>query len=191
MSVEIEAKLKVASLAPVRDRLGQAGARFIRTAAERDLHYDSPDGRFRAADSVLRIRSLTVHRGTAAASTLTYKGPRLPGRFKCRPEVELEISDAGAAARLVEALGFILISTIEKRRETWELLGCRVELDEVPYLGTFVEIEGPDESRIADAQQTLDLADLPHVKEGYVTLLFGYCRKNNVPIDSITFARSS
>ena len=191
MSVEIEAKLKVASLASVRDRLSEAGATFIRAAAECDLHYDSPDGRFRAADSVLRIRSLTVHRGSAAASTLTYKGPRLPGRFKCRPEVELRISDAEAATRLVEALGFILISTIEKRRETWELLGCRVELDEVPYLGTFVEIEGPDEDRIADVQRTLDLADFPHVEEGYVTLLFGYCRENNLPIDNITFARTS
>jgi adenylate cyclase class 2 len=188
MSVEIEAKLKVESLDPVRERLKAAGAEFVRAVTERNLHYDSADGRLRAGDSVLRIRSVVVHRGAEAPSTLTYKGARLPGKVKRRTEIELEIAAPEAAGRLLEALGFTLMSEIEKRRETWRLGGCHVELDEVPYLGTFIEIEGPDEGAIAAVQNTLGLAHLSHIQEGYVALLLEHCRRNHLPIRRIGFA---
>ena len=188
MSVEIEAKLKVESLEPVRERLVAADAEFLRAVTERNLHFDSADGRLRAADSVLRIRSVVVHRGAEAPSKLTYKGARLPGKVKRRTEIELDIADAPTAGRLLEALGFTLVSEIEKRRETWRLGSCHVELDEVPYLGTFVEIEGPDEKAIAVVQEALGLAHLSHIKEGYVALLLDHCRRNNLPIRQIAFA---
>jgi predicted adenylyl cyclase CyaB len=187
MSVEVEAKLKVDSHDPVRSRLHDTGAEHIGAGLESDCHYDSVDGRLRASDSVLRIRSVRSTDGEPPGATLTYKGPRLPGRLKRRPEIQTEITDPDAAGRLLEALGFVPISTIEKRRESWRLLDCRVELDEVPHLGTFVEIEGPDEERISHAQRALGLDHLEHVTPGYVALLFDYCRKHGLPVDRITF----
>ncbi len=187
MSVEIEAKLKVDALEPVRERLVGVGAAFVRAVTEHNRQYDAPDGRLRQGDSVLRIRSLTVHRGEDAPSTLTYKGPRQPGKVKRRPEIELPLADVETATRLVESLGFVLLCTIEKRRETWKLDRCLVELDEVPYLGTYVEIEGPDEAAIAGVQATIGLADRPHVKEGYIALLLDHCHRQGLPVDRIAF----
>jgi adenylate cyclase class 2 len=187
MSVEVEAKLKVNSHEPVRSRLRDAGAEFLCAGLESNRHYDSADGRLRGSDSVLRIRSVQVTDGEPPGATLTYKGPRVPGKVKRRPEIEIGIADPAAAGQLLEALGLVRISTFEKRRESWRLLGCRVELDEVPYLGTFVEIEGPDEDRILHAQRVLRLDHLDHVGPGYVALLFDHCRKHNLPFDCITF----
>ena len=191
MPVEIEAKLKVESLEAVRERLHAAGAVFVRDVTERNLQYDSADGRLRQGDSVLRVRSLEVHRGAALPATLTYKGPRLPGRVKHRTEIELAIADAESAARLIESLGYVRLCVLEKRRETWQLESCHVELDELPYLGSFVEIEGPDEVSIARVQQRLGLADRPHIPQGYIALLYQHCQTHGLPFAEITFARAA
>ncbi|MBN1512032.1 MAG: class IV adenylate cyclase [Phycisphaerae bacterium] len=191
MPVEIEAKLKVESLEAVRERLQAVEAVFVRDVTERNLQYDSADGRLRRGDSVLRIRSLEVHRGAALPATLTYKGPRLPGRVKHRTEIELAVPDAESATGLLEALGYVRLCLLEKRRETWQLESCHVELDELPYLGSFVEIEGPDEASITRVQQRLGLSDRPHIPQGYIALLHQHCQSHGLPFAEITFARAA
>ena len=47
---------------------------------------------------------------------------------------------------------------------------CRVELDEVPLLGTFVEIEGPTEAAIEAALERLGLAGQATEPKSYVGL---------------------
>jgi adenylate cyclase class 2 len=187
MTVEVETKLKVESLVPAREALEHRRGVFVVAARQRDLFYDMPDGWFRAADSVVRIRRWDVQRGRPMPSKLTYKGSRQPGRMKRRREIEVTVQDPEAAGRLLESLGFTCVSVIEKRRERWELGPCRVELDEVPYLGTFVEIEGPGEAAIAEVQRELGLASLPHVDAGYVSMLIKYCEARNLPVGYITF----
>jgi len=41
----------------------------------------------------------------------------------------------------------------------------------LPLLGYFVEIEGPDDEKIADVQRNLGLSDLPHIQESYAYLM--------------------
>ena len=60
---------------------------------------------------------------------------------------------------------------MEKRRRLWRLGGCEVALDELPTLGSFVEIEGPDDERITDVQARLKLAKLPHVAKSYAQMI--------------------
>jgi hypothetical protein len=44
-------------------------------------------------------------------------------------------------------------------------------LDELPLLGCFVEIEGPDDKAIAAVQTDLGLADSAHIVESYAALI--------------------
>ncbi len=44
-------------------------------------------------------------------------------------------------------------------------------LDEVDRLGSFVEIEGSDEGKIAEVQKNLGLADAGHIQKGYHRLM--------------------
>ena len=109
---------------------------------------------------------------------------------KTREEVELRVED-GDAALLLERLGFIPSLSFQKRRETWELEGCKVELDELPYLGHFVEIEGPAEEPILRVRERLGLGDRPMIKSGYVELLMSYLQTHNIREREIVFRERS
>ena len=47
----------------------------------------------------------------------------------------------------------------------------QVALDELPLLGAFVEIEGPDSDTIGQVQAMLGLADVPHTADSYACLI--------------------
>ena len=59
---------------------------------------------------------------------------------------------------------------VEKKRRVWQLNKCEIALDELPLLGTFVEIEGPDSETIANVQKKLGLGNLPHIGKSYALL---------------------
>jgi adenylate cyclase class IV len=59
----------------------------------------------------------------------------------------------------------------EKKRRIWQFGGCEVALDELPLLGSFVEIEGRDGEKIADVQRNLGLSNLPVILESYASLM--------------------
>jgi adenylate cyclase, class 2 len=173
MPIELECKIRVASHAELRERLRIAKADYVGCVLETNSLFDSPDRALQRAGCGLRIRSTIVLEGRGPGSTLTYKGPRTPGPFKRRKEIETGISDAGAAAALLHALGYVERIILEKRRESWRLGPCRIELDELPRLGLFVEIEGPDEAAIREAMITLDLANAESISETYVSMVAG------------------
>ena len=104
---------------------------------------------------------------------VTFKGPKQKGAYKVRQEIEFELSVSAIdnMAGLFEALGYEKMLVYEKRRTLWLLDGCDVCLDEVPLLGRFVEVEGPDEGAIALVLKKLRLADRPHINKGYAGLM--------------------
>ena len=174
MPTELEAKLRVDSLDPVRERLHSLGATLIEKVLETNLIFDRADGTLRAAGCGLRIRT-TVAEGSGDRRTiLTFKGKTVPGPFKRREEIEMDVSDETAAATMLERLGFVVILRYQKRRESWSYESCRIELDEPPHLGSFVEIEGPDEQTIRSVQDKLGLGDVPHTRASYVRMLLEY-----------------
>jgi predicted adenylyl cyclase CyaB len=102
---------------------------------------------------------------------LTYKGAKEKSSFKKRQEIEIEITDGDAVLDLFSALGYEKVLTIEKQRLTWRLGGCVIALDKLPLIGSFVEIEGPDEQKIAGVQNTLGLSRCSHIKKSYAALI--------------------
>jgi adenylate cyclase class 2 len=109
------------------------------------------------------------------------------GPLKSREEIEVEVSDPDAAASLVERLGYLRTLSFEKRRESWELEGCKVELDELPHLGKFVEIEGPDEASVMRVRERLGLASRPIVKSGYISLLMSHLQERGQTTREVRF----
>ncbi|NLX22032.1 MAG: class IV adenylate cyclase [Phycisphaerae bacterium] len=185
MSREIEAKLKVEDHETVRQRLIVAGATCQGRVVETNRLFDTPDGRLRRGERGLRVRSCRRESGQAPEPTLTYKGPPDTSPYKSREEIQISLDDAAAAASLLAALGFVEFICFEKRRETWLLDDCHVELDEVPHLGCYVEIEGPDEAAIGRVRQRLGLDRCPHVRPSYVALLVDYCRGRNLSMTAL------
>ena len=99
----------------------------------------------------------------------------------------MNVDDGDRAVAVLKALGFFPTLTFEKRRESFEMGGCKVELDELPILGCFIEIEGPGEDAIARVRETLGLADRPPIKTGYIGMLAKYLRDKGDPRKLIMF----
>lgn len=169
MHAEIEAKLKVDSLPQVERRLAECGASFLRETIQTDRYFDTPDGEMTRMDRCLRLRH--EHSDTRERLILAYKGPKETDDYKKRPEVEVEVNDAGAIESLLGALGYDKALAFNKRRRLWSLHGCEVALDELPLVGVFVEVEGPDSQTIAEVQRMLGLSDVAHTMNSYACLI--------------------
>ncbi len=168
MCYEIEAKLKVNSLPEIEHKLSELGAEFLAEQLQTDYHFDDSDARLTMTDRCLRLRREAV--AGRERYFLTFKGAKEKSNFKKRQEIEIEIKQAKSAQKLLSALGYEKVLVVEKKRLLWRIGGCYVALDQLPLLGAFVEIEGPDDKTIADVQQSLGLADLPHISKSYAQL---------------------
>lgn len=125
-----------------------------------------PDGEEEFEENVLysgpgldpRTRVLRLRR-TGRRAVFTYK-ERTPSDnpVKRHREEETVVTDAGALAAILEALGFRPALVYEKRRTTWSVGGVEVMLDELPF-GLFVEIEGEEEA-IIKAEGLLELSSV-------------------------------
>jgi adenylate cyclase class 2 len=180
MPNEIEAKIRVPDHGPIRDRLRQLGAAAHGVAIETNIIFDRPDGSLHAVGAGLRVRRARDLTSGKIEQTITYKGKLQTATLKTREEVELVVAD-GDGVLLFERLGFNKVFSFEKRRESWELDGCHIELDELPRLGKFVEIEGPDESAVMPIRDKLGLAESPLISTSYIGLMMQLLEQSGDP----------
>ena len=183
--LEIELKLKVESLEPTAEKLKQLGAEFEGDFVQIDAYYDDAEDSLVNSDRCLRIRKHKNHLGEAIE--LTYKGARENHRFKSRREIGLKVEKAEELAHLFEELGYREKLAFEKKRSLWDFHGCKVALDELPLLGKFVEIEGPDDKLIEDTQKRLGLEKIQHVPQSYAHLMEEAIKKTGTKKRRITF----
>jgi len=172
---EIEAKLKVDSLRQIVEKLVELGAEFLAEQLQTDCYFDDAQSTLKNSDKALRLRRQVTD--NTENVLLTYKGPKVKDNFKKRQEIEIEIKDADSAEKLLLSLGYEKALVFEKKRRIWRVGNCIVALDELPLLGDFVEIEGPDDERIVDVQKSLGLANVPHIVESYADLVAKKCLK--------------
>jgi adenylate cyclase class 2 len=171
MGRELEAKMRVEDHEPLRARLRAAGAERLGACMELNTFFDSVERTLVAQDKGLRVRHTCDFATGAERHVVTYKGPQQDGALKNREEVEFVTDDGEQAALLLERLGYSPTLSFEKRRESWKLDDCLIELDELPQLGRFVEIEGPDEEAVLEVRETLGLDDRPLVKQSYIAMV--------------------
>ena len=191
MPVETEIKLKVDHLAPVRDRLKQIGAKRVGEVMEINIFFDTPDRSLLASDCGLRIRcsrDITAHGAKGCEKlVLTYKGPRGEGDVKRREEIEVGVDSIEGATAVLDRLGYVPMLTFEKRRESWALGDCKVELDQLPHLGSYVEIECPDADDIPPIRGKLGLSHVKAIEQTYADLVAHHLSDRASDEDSLTF----
>jgi adenylate cyclase class 2 len=171
MKLEIEAKVRVEKLEPIAEKLRQWGAEFLQTVREEDLYFDSGDGVILQKDCGLRIRKRDSQAPNLKSQIfLTYKGPRGKSIFKSRQESQVELDDFDTMKIILLSLGYKERLTVEKTRQLWHLDNCEICLDDVRQLGTFVEVEGPDEKTIEVILEKLGLDKNDHIPKGYANM---------------------
>lgn len=185
MGIEIEAKIKVDDLDQFRNRLQDAGAEKVGTYLESNTFFDTEDRSLLAADEGLRLR---INRDEATGTDeniVTYKGPRNHGQLKSREEIELQVTHPNAMIDIFERLRFHRVLTFEKKRESWKLADCKVEMDTLPHLGTYVEIEGPRDASVLAVRRQLGLADRHLITASYIAMLMTYLQENGITTRNI------
>src|SRR4051812_7993160 len=135
MALEIEAKIKIDDFSAIRLRLRELGGQRVGEVLETNTFLDTPDHALLKQDRGLRVRENRDVATGVSTHVVTYKGPRQTGAIKTREEREIAVDSSTAAISIFEALGFIAERSFEKRRESWKLGDCKVELDELPLLG--------------------------------------------------------
>ena len=169
MTREIEAKIKVPALAPTETRLRELQAKFMHTVHQVDTYFMDTHKLLHKNDCGLRIRQQVI--GETESAIITFKGARQTGKYKARPEYETGIDNVAMTEHIFEALGYYKRLIVDKQRTLWRLDGCEVCLDEVTQLGTFIEVEGPDEAVIESVLTELNLQNEPHIQDSYAALL--------------------
>ena len=72
-------------------------------------------------------------------------------------EVEITVDSFDQAKMLLEKIGFIAFREQEKERQSFSINDCLVDIDTWPVIPTYLEIEGPTESKLKDIADKLGL----------------------------------
>lgn len=175
MASEIEAKVRAADPSALERALEKLGAEDRGTWLETDSFLDHPDERLRRHDTALRLRWLRpldrAASAIGASALLTYKGPREAGRVKIREEHQVAVPDPDAMVEILHGLGYVGTFCYEKRRHRWQLQGAEVTFDEVPRLGTFVEVEAANEDEVDRLLDALGFPGAERITTTYLEML--------------------
>ena len=162
MTYEVEQKYRIKSHTVVADQLLALGASAGSTIAQVDAYFNHPSWDFAQTGEALRLRRV------GDQNAITYKGPKLQGPTKTRPEYEVPFAMGSQSLEtmrsVLETLGFRPVADVRKQRTPYSLTHegrpLEVVLDEVDGLGWFVEVE----TLAADA------ADLPAAQAAVIDL---------------------
>lgn len=155
---EIKASLDGIDIGELTERMERLGFRSEGEKRQTDVYYNGRERDFRKTDEALRLRR-TEYEDGRGISAITYKGPKMDDGTMTREEIQTDVSDGAEADRLMLALGFEPVMTVEKTRRrytnrdlladpllerTWNPVtkhAMAVCIDDVTGLGSFVEIE--------------------------------------------------
>jgi adenylate cyclase class 2 len=178
---ELEVKYLILDLPRLKKRLQSLGAKLIRPRVhEHNIRFDAPTAELRRTHRILRLRK-------DVETTITFKWPaRTDEGVSNRRELELYVDDFEAAERLFQALGYQAVMVYEKYRTIYEIGGCVITLDEMPY-GDFVEVEAPDAKSIQEISGLIQLDWQRRILDNYVDLFEAISDHLGLTFRDITF----
>jgi adenylate cyclase class 2 len=150
MNTEIEAKWLDIDHDKFREKLKNLGAKQVRPKTDMTRTvFDLPDKNSR--------REWVRVRDEGDKITLSYKKTEDESLTGTK-EICVEVDDFDNTVAFLTATSFRQKSFQETRRETWELDGAEIDLDEWPWLPPFVEIETKTEVEMQKIAEKLDLS---------------------------------
>jgi Adenylate cyclase, class 2 (thermophilic) len=158
-----------------------------RESYQRDEYYDTTDMQLQSNDFVVRVRKKDNVTMVALKSPRVYLSEYIQKRI----ELEFEVNNI-LPFEQIESQGLIVIATIEKRRIILKGDDFVIEIDELPYIGLFAEIEASNVEIINEVCLTLSLESFPKIRKNYGELLDDKLSKLGLPLRpnlTATFAK--
>jgi predicted adenylyl cyclase CyaB len=153
---EVELKAVCDDLAARRQQLEKAGAKLTYNGSLLDKRYDIESRELAGRDEVLRVR-----RYEDAGSTKTFldwKGPtETQDVYKIREEISTAVDDFVALAHILDKLGFVVTTEVDRDIVQYELGGATIRFESYPRMDVLVEVEGEPEA-IENAIEALGMS---------------------------------
>lgn len=166
MEVELKVALPDDRVDPLREALSAIALSRRGPTVEEDIFFEHPNRDMVSLDQAFRLRRRDD------ALELTFKGARIPGDLKARPEFNVGVDRD--PLDMLEALGFLAAATLRKTRESWTLESVEVTIDHIDGVGHFAEIEATvadgATAAVEEAAAQLGLTDLSPVTQSYLAL---------------------
>lgn len=145
-------------------------------AEETDFYFDNDAGDYDPGKKprLLRIRVVDNK------PVLTFKDLKNDGGFKKEETLKVNVSSREDMQTLLEHLGFHCMAAFTKRKTSWQLHDCDIELHEFAF-GTFVEIKGAEEA-ITQCARALGFDFNNHDTQCYCDRYTEYCAEKGLEV---------
>ena len=133
----IEKEVKILDVDPLKvaRKLGSLGAKKVFQGELITVYYDFPGNALRKSGKVFRIKK----KGAIAEICIKIKKPGK--KLKVMEEYETAVGDFETAEKIFTALNLKKTKEIRKKRTSYVLSGVHFEIDEIPGIPPFLEIE--------------------------------------------------
>lgn len=186
--VETEAKHRIADIDMFNQILARLNAESVGCVLQRDEYFDSEERALDAHDFVLRLRYIDEE------TLIAIKGRRFDSEKYDISRIELEFPARSREeiVRLIAERDLRVTWFLEKRRHSFLLpqTSVKVELDEIPEIGWFVEFEGTISS-IRDAETKFAEALGSKERRNYKELVLDAKATQGIPASSVLGAEFS
>lgn len=178
--IEVEKKFALPDPAALKAKLDELGAKPSEPTRQVDAYYNAPHKDFLAVETIsewLRIRA--EDRGCSVNFKRWHPVDALIKTHA--DEYETKVDDVEDIRRLLEALDFRPLVTVDKSREEWKFPEVEIVFDHVIDAGDFVEFEFKgDAANVEDATArlekfitSLDVQLGEPINRGYPHILLG------------------
>jgi adenylate cyclase class 2 len=179
MSIETEIKIKLKNPEEVRQKIISLGAKSLGKKRQLDIYFDTEDEEVRGSDQVRKLRIIQDD-----VAILTYKGARgkdeIDAGIHKRLELETRIKDPENIRAILKGWGHKETEQSEKIRETFKYEGAEILIDQVAFLGWWIELEG-DKEKILDVANKLGFDATKADKRHYGEIFADFCRETGCP----------
>jgi predicted adenylyl cyclase CyaB len=147
--LEIEAKILEVDKKKLEADLRRLGAKNLGERKVVSKFFDFPKNSLRKKGTCLRLRL------DQAKAVLAVKKKKGKARLKELDEFEVEVSDFKETRRMLSLIGLKEDSSITKMRTSFKLGPAKIELDKIPGIPLFAEIEAPSEKQVVAVAKKL------------------------------------
>jgi len=145
--------------------------------SQRDIYFDTRDESLRGQDFVVRLRTV------GNRTKLALKSPRRFSHGSISNRIELEFTVAETEVReQLRTSDLQAVAEIEKRRTEFVAEQATVAIDELPFIGAFIEIEARSAELVETMTSKLELTRSNSTPENYTELLERFLSSNGLPI---------
>lgn len=146
------------------------------TVNQLDEYFDTKNQLLKINDFTVRLRQINDE------LLLAIKGPRmyLDDKIHKRIELEFRVYNRQDIDKQIKSHSLNATTVIEKTRWSFESGDVQISVDRLPFIGSFIEIQGSYEN-IKRVVSELELTEDDAVAQNYTELLEDYFSKHGIP----------